>query len=227
MLFSNPALTQHSDDGYYPAMADMLAGMVFIFMIVAMTFAVHTMEMSQTLQGSDCKATEEAHNAALSNIAARLREEGFDAIAYFGEDLVRIKRPGIFATEGLGFASHSPCLIDSFSEILVDVVRRCGVRSTAAQSDEVPYRQVTVQLHATGSQYISGTILTRYRALALSAQLLERNLIFATFHGRDGSQFFDVVGLGDTRIADWNSMLDQGPCDFLDIVLTPESPCWR
>lgn len=209
------------DDAYTAAMADMLAGLIFIFIVVAMTFALFSREVQQQLRTSPLK---KVHADQLARLAAQLSERGFRAEPLASESLVRVRCPGLFNIDAYGLSAQSDCVVNGLNDALVHWLADYAAHNALPSDEQVTYSRFVFQLHSANAKAVDALLLTTYRALTLHASLLERNRLYAVTQNASGQSFFLFVGLGDSRIPTCFCEELVGECDTIDLVLIPSVP---
>jgi outer membrane protein OmpA-like peptidoglycan-associated protein len=218
---------EEAEESYFVSMTDVMVGLLFIFIIMLMAFALmlkdeqaeteetrtDVIESVRAVQEevSRLRGLENERTQMLRDIKARLAERGIQVILREGSGVLQLPDELLFASNERRLDAEGLAAVDQLAEVL-DTVLPCytrvpeGLRSRASCPNDVPSKlrleAIFVEGHTDreGSQAYNWD-LSADRAINTFRALAEEAAIATELRNDDGKYLFSVAGYGENRPA--------------------------
>lgn len=204
------------DDGqnYLVSVSDLMAGLIFVFIITLMVFVLRFQKSVETLQGADSRRTELLITLE-KDLAARDLRVSVDTL----QGVLRLTEQSINFPSGSAEpeAAHE-ARVRTLAEVL-DQVLPCFVSSAAQRCDRAELRTPategagasvsvllleghtdTLRVNANQSRFRNNLELSGARAAAIHRMLLEHRPSLGELRNSDGARILSISGYGDQQL---------------------------
>lgn len=197
------------DESYFVSMTDLMVGMLFVFIILLMAFALNLKEQETKLTQTDTARAE-----MLKDIAESLKEKGIPVVVLPESGVLRLPEKVLFDTGRADLQSDGLLAIQKLSEALQETLPcYAGVETPKSCSTKAYGRLESVFIEGhTDNQAIAGNAdgnwqlstkraITVYRTLTAANPLIEQLQNDKDGNKGGGEKLVGVSGYADQRPA--------------------------
>ena len=238
------------DDSYFVSMTDLMVGMLFIFIIMLMAFALSFREAQQeqqTINEEQKTITEaslgsrKARDAILDSLKDRLDKQGVEVIIDKENGVLRLKAEVLFEKGSSNLTANGAAIIGHVALALEEVVP-CYAKSNPGPSLEcakivgTPLEAIFVEGHTDPDPFDPSSgrdnwILSAERAISTFKQITSKSPLLNELRNDNGQHLLGVAGYEARRQIDrqswqsreeWHAVLRRIDIRFIMKSLTPE-----
>ena len=212
---SQPPSFEENSDGFFAAFTDLLVGLIFLLMIIIMSFGLEFKDKEKDYERTtdEVLRMEYARGDLLRVISDRMRERGYTVIIDFENGIIRLHEELLFDSAQWNVSDQGKQALSALAEVFAEVLP-CAVFDHKAKEPEcegIPrtnyLESILVEGHTDKEAFNSETMtnweLSAFRAISVYRALVDAQPMLETsIHNRKDEPVLGVSAYAERRPVD-------------------------